>query len=116
MPGGRAEERALHERFAGHRIGRTEQFRPAPDLMEFIGWPLLIGANPDASLALLIKATCGVAVAIKGSPEWKEWVERLANHCRCDVSALVDQALTEHARRNGFGEIPPRRRDSGGPK
>jgi len=60
------------------------------------------------------KAPQGVAVAIKGSPEWKEWVERLADHCRCDVSALVDQALTEHARRNGFAEVPPRRRDAGG--
>ena len=47
LPGDREEERALHERFAEHRIGRTEQFRPAPDLMEFIGRPLLIGPNPD---------------------------------------------------------------------
>ena len=28
MPGGREEERAIHVRFAEHRIGRTELFRP----------------------------------------------------------------------------------------
>jgi hypothetical protein len=48
LPGGRDEERALHQRFAAHRLGRTEQFRPVPELMEFIGRPLLVGANPES--------------------------------------------------------------------
>jgi hypothetical protein len=30
------------------RLGRTEQFRPGADLLEFIGRPLLVGVNPDA--------------------------------------------------------------------
>lgn len=51
-PGGRAEEAELHARFAHLRYGRTEQFRPAPDLMEFIGRPLLVSANPDAVEAM----------------------------------------------------------------
>ncbi len=49
LPGGRKEERQIHSRFAHLRIGRTEQFRPAIDLMEFIGRPLLVGANPEAT-------------------------------------------------------------------
>ena len=48
IAGGRKEERVMHERFAGHRIGRSELFHPGPDLMEFLAAPpILIGANPD---------------------------------------------------------------------
>jgi hypothetical protein len=48
IPGGRREELELHRRFAHLRFGKTEQFRPAPDLMEFIGKPLLVSQNPNA--------------------------------------------------------------------
>lgn len=52
LPGGLKEERAIHERFDHLRLGRTEQFRPAADLMAFLGCPLLVGANPDAVEAI----------------------------------------------------------------
>ena len=52
IPGGQAEERAMHERFAEHRIEGTEQFRPGRDLMGFLGRPLLVGANPEAVEAI----------------------------------------------------------------
>lgn len=54
MEGDRATEREIHERFDHLRLrkagrkGEREQFRPAPELMEWIGRPLLVGANPDA--------------------------------------------------------------------
>jgi hypothetical protein len=57
MPGGPDEEAEIHARFDHLRFGtgrpqgqgrRPEQFRPAPELMEFIRRPLLVGANPDA--------------------------------------------------------------------
>lgn len=48
IDGGRDIEREMHERFGHLRFGKTEQFRPGPDLMEFIGKPLLVGANPEA--------------------------------------------------------------------
>lgn len=43
MPGGINEEQALHQQFAHLRFGREEQFRPGPDLCEFIGRHLLVG-------------------------------------------------------------------------
>lgn len=46
MPGDRKQEREIHERFEHLRFGRLEQFRPANELMEFIGAPILVGANP----------------------------------------------------------------------
>jgi hypothetical protein len=55
MPGGPDVEAEIHERFRHLRLKgksnlgrRIEQFRPAADLMAFIGRPLLVGVNPDA--------------------------------------------------------------------
>jgi hypothetical protein len=48
MPGDRSVEVEIHERFSHLRLGRTEQFRPGADLMQFIGKPLVVGINPDA--------------------------------------------------------------------
>lgn len=54
-PGGVDEEYSIHQKFSHLRLkgvrnrGRQiEQFRPAADLMEFIGRPLLVSPNPDA--------------------------------------------------------------------
>lgn len=47
-PGGAEEEKEIHGRFAHLRLGKTEQFRPAPELLEFIGKPLLASAAHDA--------------------------------------------------------------------
>ena len=52
MEGDRSRESEIHQMFAHLRFGRTEQFRPGPDLMEFIGRPLLAGPNPEAVEAL----------------------------------------------------------------
>jgi hypothetical protein len=45
--GGRAMERKLHSRFASLRLGRTEQFRPGPKLMAFIGSESRVPISPD---------------------------------------------------------------------
>jgi hypothetical protein len=47
MPGGRPEKRAIHRRFWHLALG-CEQFRPARELLEFLGKPQLVGANPEA--------------------------------------------------------------------
>jgi len=39
LPGDRLAEADMHRKFAHLRFGRSEQFRPAADLMEFIGLP-----------------------------------------------------------------------------
>jgi hypothetical protein len=48
MEGGREEEKAIHSRFSHLRLWRTEQFRPAKDLMEFIGIALTDDIDPDS--------------------------------------------------------------------
>lgn len=47
-------------------------------------------------------------VSMRGTPQWKAWLDRLALHCRATPSALIDRALAELARREGFEDPPPR--------
>ena len=50
-----------------------------------------------------------VAVTIKGNEAWKAWLEEAASHCRMSVSALVDVAVTQYTRAQGFEDRPPER-------
>lgn len=111
MSGGRDEEQAIHARFAHLRLGRTEQFRPATDLMTFIGRPLLVGANPEAveAIASPERDTRSQIVAVRCRATWEDWVLGLAAHCREDTSDLVDHALVEYARIKGYQVPPPKR-------
>jgi hypothetical protein len=49
------------------------------------------------------------ATTIRSTPEWKGWTERLAEHCRANVSDTVDRGLVELARSTGFKDAPPKR-------
>ncbi len=49
------------------------------------------------------------AVTIRGSKEWREWLERGAVHCRTDTSKLIDIAVAHYLRAQGFDEPPPKR-------
>lgn len=49
------------------------------------------------------------AIAVRGSLEWREWLERGARHCRLDVAKLVDLSVTKYLRDQGFAEPPPER-------
>jgi hypothetical protein len=50
-----------------------------------------------------------IAVTLRGSEAWKAWVEGLANHCRLDVAKVIDRALIDYARKEGFNKEAPRR-------
>lgn len=50
-----------------------------------------------------------VAVTIKGDEKWKAWLEEAAAHCRMSVSSLVDVAVTQYAKGQGFDKKPPER-------
>lgn len=106
MDGGQDQERLIHERFEHLRFGRTEQFRPARDLMEFIRRPLLVHAAPDAVEVMEGRTH---TVTLKGSEQWKQWLERSAKHCRVSISSLIDLAVTEYVKAMGFKEEPPER-------
>jgi hypothetical protein len=48
------------------------------------------------------------AVAIKGSQEWKEWLDEFAGHCRLGLADTIEQSLIRYAEELGF-ERPPKR-------
>jgi hypothetical protein len=50
-----------------------------------------------------------IAVTIKGDPAWKQWLEGLANHCRLDIAKVIDRAVIDYAKREGYAREAPRR-------
>ena len=50
-----------------------------------------------------------LAVTMKGSEEWKGWLEEAAKHCRISVSSLIDLSVTEYVKARGFKKEPPER-------
>jgi len=50
-----------------------------------------------------------IALSIKGSQEWKDWLERAAAHANMSVSAFVDRASRVYAKKEGFDEPGPQR-------
>lgn len=50
-----------------------------------------------------------IAVTLRGSPEWKAWIEAGARYCRTDVAKLIDAAVVDYLRARGFKQEPPER-------
>jgi hypothetical protein len=56
-----------------------------------------------------------IAIQVRGWPEWKGWVERLAAHASrklgvpVSLNALVSLGLVHYAKSIGFKENPPER-------
>lgn len=48
------------------------------------------------------------AIAIRGSAEWKAWLEAFAAKMRTRPTAVIDLALAKLAAQEGFEEPPPR--------
>lgn len=110
MEGDREVETEIKERFAHLRFGRTEQFRPAPELMEFIGRPLLASPNPDAVEVMLPSSGATPnAVVLRGSLEWREWLKRAAASEQSSMAEFVDRAVRLYAKKIKFNEEAPER-------
>jgi hypothetical protein len=50
-----------------------------------------------------------IAVTLKGSEEWKEWVEAGARFCRTDVAKLFDASVVHYLKTKGFEPEAPER-------
>lgn len=63
-------------------------------------------ARPKAAKKAELKAT---VISLKGSGEWREWLQELSSHCRTDAAKVIDAALIDYARTKGFTKkAPPR--------
>lgn len=81
--GGRDAEAEIHARFAPLRFGKTEQFRPGPDLLTFIGRP----AEPHSEPIALMRRT-----ALPSLNETKPRQFRLTE----ETLAMLDRVATHH--------------------
>jgi len=48
-------------------------------------------------------------ITIKGTEEWRGWLERFSKYLRTPTSTIVDHALLRHAKEMGFHEEAPER-------
>jgi hypothetical protein len=48
-------------------------------------------------------------IAIQGSAEWTEWLDRGAKFCRTDTSKLIDIAVARYLKEQGFPDPAPDR-------
>ena len=55
-----------------------------------------------------------VAIAIKGDPAWRTWVEEGAKHIRMPVSVAIDLALAQFYKAQGYDVPPPERLPNSG--
>ena len=112
LPGGRTEEAEIHRRFdhlrldnGGSRGARIEQFRPAADLLAFIGRPLLVDANPDAVEAMPGNERI-IIINLKGTEAQSAWLEGVHRKTYLPKSVVVRLALTLWAEKNGHVPFP----------
>jgi len=109
MPGGRPEERAIHERFSHLRYGQTEQFHPAADLLDFIGRPLFASAMPVVE----VMQPLGATVRIDGEVAYLAKIvaafrgQTLAEYLSEELRPIVASRLAEEIAKRG--PKPPRR-------
>ena len=54
------------------------------------------------------KGTQPNAITIRGSQEWKEWLEQFALKLRSKPTSVIDLALAKLAEQEGFREPPQR--------
>ena len=47
-------------------------------------------------------------LAIKGSTEWKSWLDEFSLHCRLGLSDTIEQSLFYYAEKRGYREPPKR--------
>jgi hypothetical protein len=48
-------------------------------------------------------------LTIKGTDEWREWLEGLGDFLRTPTSTVVDHALVKYAREVGYAREAPKR-------
>jgi hypothetical protein len=47
-------------------------------------------------------------VALKGSPEWKAWLDEFAGHCRLGLADTIEQSLDHYAQARRYHRPPKR--------
>jgi hypothetical protein len=96
MEGERRDETIIHRRFKHLRLGRTEQFSPAAELLAFIGRPLLVGPNPDAVEPMTVSIK---PIRLDFSPEVHQMLRIVAAERGKPMAVFAREAIEELVRK-----------------
>ncbi len=108
--GGLRREREIQARFSHLRLGITEQFRPASDLMQFIGAPSTVDVNPMTVVVMEPAPEIRPpSFQVRGSLGFRRAIEEFAEFDGKSVPALFDHAIRLYARQSGFMKRIPKR-------
>jgi hypothetical protein len=47
-------------------------------------------------------------VSLRGSQQWKDWLDEFAAHCRLGLTDTIEQSLIRYAEERGFDKPPKR--------
>jgi hypothetical protein len=61
------------------------------------------------AIATLGRIVRSVVNTFRSTPDWRDWVARMADSERIGVPDLIDRALVDYAKKVGFREPPPKR-------
>lgn len=48
-------------------------------------------------------------IRMRMTPDFKDWIEELADHCQLTMTSTITRALIAHAKREGFAKPAPKR-------
>lgn len=105
MEGGREKEAEIHAQFSHLRLGRTEQFRPAPDLMAFISLPFLVCADPDA-VEVMARERIDICLQVNGNLYRR--IREAADQEGNPIAAFIRSAVAKELKRREKDPPPPR--------
>lgn len=112
LPGDHDREREIHERFAHLRLGRTEQFQPARELMDFIDRPLLVDPNPETVEAIPSRHTGTLPAKIDAMLVGR--AQMIAKSRGISLAEYISETLRPTVDRDFFKEMKKLEPEGGG--
>lgn len=108
MEGSKKTEAEVHRRFAAYRLGRTEQFRPGPELTDHL-FLSRVERWEAVTETIANEGSASINVVLRCSEEYKEWLDGLVSACGVmNAAQVVDEALKCLAMAREFKEPPLR--------
>jgi Meiotically up-regulated gene 113 len=110
MEGDRSTEKEIHERFKHLRLesGRSrgvkvEQFRPSPDLMEFIGKPFHGGSDDVCKMSAVNGVT---TFNLQGTKAERDHLDKISHETMIPKSRIVRAGINLWLVQNGRSPLP----------
>ena len=71
-------------------------------------WPMVESKRRKPGRPKGLKPVRGTVVALKGSPDWKKWLDDFSGHCRLGLADTIEQSLVYYAKEREYRNPPKR--------